>query len=98
VTDKMSWADIPTCKESGLDIDYLMLRGIFMAPGVTQEHVQYYVDLFKKVMATPEWTGLMQQGALNRTTLMGKDYTEWVAREEARHVALMKKAGFIAGQ
>ena len=98
VTSTMSWADIPTCKESGLDIDYLMLRGIFMAPGVTQEHVQYYLVLFKKVMATPEWTALMQQGAFNRTTLMGKEYAEWVAREEARHVALMKKAGFIAGQ
>jgi len=98
VTSTMSWADIPTCKEGGLDIDYLMLRGIFMPAGVTQEHVQYYLDLFKKVMATPEWANLMQQGAFNRTTLMGKEYAEWVAREEARHVALMKKAGFIAGQ
>ncbi len=98
VTDKMSWADIPTCKEGGLDIDYLMLRGIFMAPGVTQEHVQYYIDLFKKVMATPEWNALMEQGAFNRTTLAGKEYADWVAREEARHVALMKAAGFISGQ
>jgi tripartite-type tricarboxylate transporter receptor subunit TctC len=98
VTDKMAWSDIPTCKEGGLDIDYLMLRGIFMAPGVTQEHVQYYVDLFKKVMATPEWTALMEQGAFNRTTILGKEYAGWVAREEARHVALMKAAGFIAGQ
>src|SRR5690348_8452725 len=32
VTDKMSWHDIPTCKEGGLDVEYLMLRGIFM-PG-----------------------------------------------------------------
>jgi len=98
VTDKMSWADIPTCKEGGLDVDYLMLRGIFMAPGVTPEQVAYYVDLFKKVMATPEWNTLMEQGAFNRTTLAGKEYADWVAREEARHVALMKGAGFIAGQ
>ncbi len=35
VTDKMAWSDIPTCKEQGLDVDYLMLRGIFMAAGVT---------------------------------------------------------------
>ena len=97
VTDKMSWADIPTCKEGGLDVDYLMLRGIFMAPGVSAEHVAYYVDLFKKVMATPEWNTLMEQGAFNRTTLTGKEYADWVAREEARHVALMKAAGFIAG-
>jgi len=98
VTDKMAWSDIPTCKEGGLDIDYLMLRGIFMAPGVPQDQVQYYLDLFKKVMATPEWNALMEQGAFNRTSLAGKDYAGWVAREEARHVQLMKAAGFIAGQ
>jgi len=97
VTDKMSWNDIPICKQAGLDIDYLMLRGIFMPPGVTQDQVQYYIDLFKKVMATPEWNNLMEQGAFNRTTLAGKEYADWVAREEARHVFLMKAAGFLAG-
>jgi tripartite-type tricarboxylate transporter receptor subunit TctC len=98
VTDKMAWSDIPTCKEGGLDVDYLMLRGIFMAPEVKPEHVEYYVGLFKKVMATPEWKDLMERGAFNQTTLAGKEYAEWVAREEARHVALMKGAGFISGQ
>jgi putative tricarboxylic transport membrane protein len=98
VTDKMSWNDIPVCKEAGLPVDYLMLRGIFMAPGVGKEQVQYYVDLFKKVMATPEWKKLMEEGAFNTTSLNGKEYADWVAREEARHLALMRKAGFVAGQ
>ena len=98
VTDKMSWGDIPVCKEAGLDVDYLMLRGIFMAPGVSQDHVKYYVDLFKKVMATPEWQKLMEEGAFNKTALAGKEYADWVAKEEARHLQLMKAAGFIAGK
>jgi len=98
VTEKMSWYDIPVCKDVGLPVDYLMLRGIFMPPGVTQDQVAYYVDLFKKVMATPEWKKLMEEGAFNTTALNGKEYADWVAREEARHIALMKKAGFIAGQ
>jgi tripartite-type tricarboxylate transporter receptor subunit TctC len=97
VTKDMSWADIPVCNKAGLDVDYLMLRGIFMPAGVSQEHVQYYVGLFKKVMATPEWQKLMEEGAFNRTTLSGKEYADWVAKEEARHVSLMKAAGFIAG-
>ncbi|HEX6298419.1 MAG TPA: tripartite tricarboxylate transporter substrate-binding protein, partial [Burkholderiales bacterium] len=96
VTDKMSWADIPTCKEGGLDIDYLMLRGIFMAPKVSQEHVAYYQGLFTKVFETPEWKNLMEQGAFNLSRLKGKEYEAWVAKEEARHVSLMKAAGFIA--
>ncbi len=95
VTDKMAWSDIPTCKESGLDIDYLMLRGIFMAPGVKQEHVDYYLGLFAKVFETPEWKHLMEEGAFNLTRLKGKEYADWVSKEEARHIALMKAAGFI---
>jgi tripartite-type tricarboxylate transporter receptor subunit TctC len=98
VTDKMSWADIPTCKEQGLDVDYLMLRGIFMPGGVKPDQVQYYVEVLKKVQQAPEWKQLMEQGAFNTTSLEGKEYADWVAKEEQRHVALMKAAGFIHGQ
>src|SRR5712692_8144387 len=34
-TDKIAdkaWSDIPNCKSVGLDVEYLMLRGFFMAP------------------------------------------------------------------
>jgi tripartite-type tricarboxylate transporter receptor subunit TctC len=97
VTDKMSWSDIPTCKEAGLDVEYMMLRGVFTAPGVKPDQVQYYLDLFKKVMATPEWKKLMEEGAFNTTSLSGKSYADWVGKEEQRHRELMKAAGFLAG-
>ncbi len=96
VTDKMSWQDVPTCKEQGLDVEYLMLRGIFMPGDVKPDAVDYYVGVLKKVRETPEWKSFMEQGAFNPTALAGKEYAEWVAKEEARHVALMKGAGFIA--
>ena len=98
VTATMAWSDIPTCKEQGLDVDYLMLRGIFMPGGVTQAQVDYYIGVFKKAMATPEWTTFMEQGAFNQTSLTGKEYADWVAREETNHYALMKGAGFLAGK
>ena len=40
VTKDMSWYDIPTCKEQGLNVEYLMLRGIFMPGGVDARHGQ----------------------------------------------------------
>ena len=97
VTKDMSWGDIPTCKQSGLDIEYLMLRGIFMAGGVTADQVQFYIDLLKKVHDTPEWKEFMERGAFNTTYINGKPYADWVAKEEARHLMLMKSAGFLAG-
>jgi tripartite-type tricarboxylate transporter receptor subunit TctC len=96
ITKTMAWSDIPTCKETGLDVEYLMLRGIFMPGGVTADQVQFYVDLLKKVRETPEWKSFLEQGAFNQTTLTGKEYEAWVAREEARHILLMKDAGFLA--
>ena len=96
VTKTMSWNDIPTCKETGLDVEYLMLRGIFMPPGVTKEQVDYYVDLMKKVRETPEWKQLMHDGAFNQTFMSGDDYVKWVDKEEQRHRELMKSAGFLA--
>jgi tripartite-type tricarboxylate transporter receptor subunit TctC len=96
VTQTQSWADIPTCKEQGLDVDYVMLRGIFMPGGVTQDEVNYYVGLLSKVRETPEWKDLMEKGAFNTSSMEGKQYADWVAREETRHVSLMREAGFLA--
>jgi tripartite-type tricarboxylate transporter receptor subunit TctC len=96
VTKDMSWNDIPTCKESGVDTDYVMLRGIFMAGGVTPDQVKYYADLFEKVRQTPEWKKFMEDGAFNQTALTGKEYADWVAKAETLHMGLMKEAGFLA--
>jgi putative tricarboxylic transport membrane protein len=96
IANGKSWKDIPTCKSQGLDIEYLMLRGVFMSPKATKDQVEYYVDLFKKVRATPEWQDFMKSGAFNTTFLTGADYAKWVEVEEKRHEALMKEAGFLA--
>ena len=96
VTDTMSWNDIPTCKESGVPTDYLMLRGIFMPGGATKEQVDYYVDLFKKVRETPEWKKFMEDGAFNQTFMSGPDYAKWVEKAETTHRELMREAGFLA--
>ena len=96
VTETMSWYDIPTCKESGVPIDYVMLRGIFMPGGVTKEQVDYYVGLFKKVRETPEWKKFMEDGAFNTTFMSGPEYAKWVEKAENTHRELMREAGFLA--
>ncbi len=96
VTKEMAWGDIPTCKESGLDIEYLMLRGIFMPGGVTPDQVKFYVDILDKVRQTPEWKKFLEDGAYNSSAMTGKEYADWVAKNEQLHMGLMKEAGFLA--
>jgi len=96
VTDTMAWADIPTCKEAGVPTDYVMLRGIFMAPGVTPDQIKFYDDLLTKVRATSEWKEYMERGAFNTTTMSGDAFRKWLEAAEANHRALMTEAGFMA--
>jgi tripartite-type tricarboxylate transporter receptor subunit TctC len=96
MTDTMAWSDIPTCKEQGLNVEYLMLRGFFGAPGISPDAVAFYVDLFKKVRETPEWKDFMQKGAYNTTFMSGEDFKGWLTKAEQQHKDLMTKAGFLA--
>ena len=96
VTADMGWADIPTCKEEGLDIEYLMLRGFFTTPGATPDQVAFYVDLFKKVRETPDWKDFMEKGAFNTTFMAGDEYKAWLKKAADLHRTLMEKAGFLA--
>jgi len=96
ITPTQSWSDVPTCKESGVSADYVMLRGIFMGPGVTPEQVDYFIGVLKKVRETAEWKKFMADGAFNQTFMTGQDFVNWLGKNEALHVQLMKEAGFIA--
>jgi tripartite-type tricarboxylate transporter receptor subunit TctC len=96
LTAKESWADIPTCPSVGIPVEYLMLRGIFMPPGVTPEQTKFYLDLFAKMRALPEWKDFMAKGAFNTTTLSGDAFVDWLGKNEQMHRSLMREAGFLA--
>src|SRR5262250_18802 len=64
VTDKQSWNDIPTCREEGLDVQYLMLRAMFLPGKVSADQKAFYVDLFGKIAQTPEFKDYLEKQAL----------------------------------
>lgn len=96
VTETMSWGDIPTCKEGGVDVTYQMLRGVMGAPGISQEVVDFYIDLFAKVSATEDWKKFMATGAFNQTQMTGDEFVAWLKDAEETHRKLMDAAGFLA--
>jgi putative tricarboxylic transport membrane protein len=96
VTETQSWADVPTCKEKGLDVQYQMLR-VFMLPGkVAPEVTKYYVELMQKVVATPEWKAYVKNNALKSTVMVGEELRAYMAKDEQAHREIMKSAGFLS--
>ncbi len=94
VTDKQSWNDIPTCKEEGLDVQYLMLRAMFLPGKVTPEQKEFYVDLFRKVSQTADYKDYMEKQALKPAFLTGDAMQKFLEEDDALNKSLMIEAGF----
>jgi len=90
------WKNVPTVKEAlGVDLNYLMLRGIFGAPDMPKDAVEWYVGFLKKVTDTPEWKRYVEEGALKPAFTSGAEYTKWVEENEKLHRELMAKGGLL---
>ncbi|HEY6997452.1 MAG TPA: tripartite tricarboxylate transporter substrate-binding protein [Candidatus Binatia bacterium] len=91
-----AWKDIPTVKEAlGVDIHYLMLRGIFGAPEMPKDALQWYVEFLKKVYETADFKKYLSDGALKPAFATGSEYVKWVEENENLHRDLMKKGGLL---
>jgi putative tricarboxylic transport membrane protein len=94
--DLADWRDIPTMKEgTGVDMKYLMLRGIFTSPKVPKEAQDWYVDLFRKVTQTSEWKKYVEDNALLPAYVSGADYVKWLEEKDAATRKLMREGGLI---
>jgi tripartite-type tricarboxylate transporter receptor subunit TctC len=96
VTDKQSWYDIPTCKEQGLDVQYQMLRAFFLPGKVPADQAAFYVDLFKKIVQTPEYKDYLEKQALKPAFLTGSDMLKFLEEDDKLNSSLMHEAGFVA--
>jgi putative tricarboxylic transport membrane protein len=96
VAGDMSWSDIPTCREQGVDVQYLMLRAMFLPGKMTPDQTAFYVDLFKKVSETPEYKDYMEKQALKPIFLSGKEMLKFLEEDDALNKGLMTEAGFVA--
>jgi putative tricarboxylic transport membrane protein len=90
------WKEIPTVKEAlGADISYLMLRGIFGAPDMPKDAVEWYEALLRKVYDTPEFKDYLNQGALRPAWETGPEFVKWLGEAEQLHRDLMTKGGLL---
>jgi putative tricarboxylic transport membrane protein len=96
VAGDKSWHDVPTCKEEGLDVQYLMLRAMFLPGKVTADQTAFYVDLFKKVAQTAEFKDYREKQALKPIFLTGADMLKFLEEDDKLNSQLMNDAGFVA--
>jgi putative tricarboxylic transport membrane protein len=96
VTATQNWHDIPTCVESGLNIpQYQQPRTVWLPGKVTPEQAAFYVDLMRKVQATPEWKEYIERTSQTDTFLTGDALTRFIAEDSARTHDVAAQEGWL---
>lgn len=90
------WGEIPTMKELGFPIEYQMLRGVFGPPAMPPAAVDFYQNVFRRVLDTPEMTDFIERGAYTKAWLTGREFVQWLEQKDRLVVGLMDKAGWVA--
>lgn len=79
-----AFADVPTAKEAGYDVEWPIVRGFYLPPRITDEQYAYWVDALKKLNSDPRWQKVREQQGLFAYDLVGPEFDTFAkARTDA---------------
>lgn len=87
--------EIPTVKESGIDVTFANWRGFFGAPGLPEAKAQAYRELLKKMYDTPQWEDIRSKRGWQNLYKPGTEFTAFLEDQEKAIGDVMRELGFI---
>lgn len=82
--ERIPGIDVPTLKESGVDVAMGNWRGIVGAPGMSAAAQAAWVERLEKLTGSPEWRAELAKFGLESAFLGGAAFGQFMAEENAR--------------
>jgi putative tricarboxylic transport membrane protein len=97
LSDKRStkFKDIPTSYDQNIKATFPIWRGIYMAPGVPAEAVQFWAGAIQKMTTSAEWNTNRERLGWEPVYKFGDDFGKFVKDETASMQSLLKELGFL---
>lgn len=88
-----AFADIPTAKEQGYDVEWPIWRGYYMGGKVSDEAYQTWLDKFTQLVKTDQFKQARQARGLFPFTKLGPEFDAYVKERIAHFNQLAKEMG-----
>ncbi len=85
--------EIPTLKESGIDVEVTNWRGVVAPPGITQEQRDGLEDIILQMTRSDSWKETLEREGWKSTVLVGADYDQFLTAEIERVTAVVDELG-----
>ena len=73
-------SNVPTAREQGIDVVWPIIRGVWMAPQVSDKDYRYWVSAFDRVLANPQFAQMRAASGLYPFALTGDALTAYVKK------------------
>lgn len=84
-------ADIPTAKEQGYDIQWIVVRAYYMAPKVSNAEYNWWLNAFKKFYDSPAYEEQLKQRGLFEFKKSGAEFDAFIKEQTQKYRALAKE-------
>lgn len=93
--EKVEGIDAPTLKEAGLDVEVQNWRGIWAAPGITDEQKASIIETIEKVNASKHWQDTLATKGWANTFLAGDEFADVLKDEIEQTTVILKDIGLV---
>ncbi|MDP5254690.1 MULTISPECIES: tripartite tricarboxylate transporter substrate binding protein [unclassified Vibrio] len=86
-----SIAEIPTVKESGIDVTFENWRGLFAPKDMPEQAVSYWRDAIAKMVKTPEWQAAVKRNGWDDAYQDDHAFNAFLAKTNEQYKSLIKE-------
>ena len=89
------WARTPTAKEQGFDIQWPILRGVYIGPGVSDREAKEWTEALSRAMAHPAYARELAVAGLQPGPLIGPALDDLITTQLATYRQLAVEFGLM---
>jgi putative tricarboxylic transport membrane protein len=84
---------IPTAREQGFNVQWQILRGVYLGPKVRDAHYDAWVEAFRKAMSGPGYTEMLEERGMSQFPLIGPRLQAYIKTSVAEYRKLATEFG-----
>jgi putative tricarboxylic transport membrane protein len=85
--------DIPVLREAGIDVVLQNWRGVFAPPGLSPDHLAWWLSTIERMRATGTWQSLLAKHRWDDGYLPPEEFRSMLQKDEIRFTHLLAKLG-----
>jgi putative tricarboxylic transport membrane protein len=92
---KLPYADAPSLKEQGIDVEIANWRSVVAPPGITPEQKKNLTETVDKLVKSKEWQDTLKQKNWDDAYLSGDEFAKFLTNEIARTRDVLMSVGLV---